>query len=64
MANRMLAAILFSDIKGFSSAMHADEVGTLEMLRLHNDVMERHIAAHGAPPTFGCDPSFPRGVKA
>jgi class 3 adenylate cyclase len=43
---RKLAAIMFSDMKGFSSQMDADEIGTMEILRKHNAVMEMAVDAH------------------
>ena len=44
---RRLAAIFFSDMKGFSSQMDADEEGTLDRLDRHNAVMRSQIEAHG-----------------
>jgi class 3 adenylate cyclase/ABC-type transport system substrate-binding protein len=46
MRERRLAAIFFSDMKGFSAQMDADEEGTLQRLDLHNDLMRQNIANH------------------
>ncbi|MBI3757665.1 MAG: tetratricopeptide repeat protein [Deltaproteobacteria bacterium] len=43
---RKLAAIMFTDIVGFSRQMGADETRTLRLLAVHNQAMERAIAAH------------------
>ncbi|MBI3247526.1 MAG: adenylate/guanylate cyclase domain-containing protein [Deltaproteobacteria bacterium] len=43
---RRLAAIMFTDIKGFSRQMGADEAGTLRRLDLHNRLIEPLVAAH------------------
>jgi len=43
---RKLAAIMFTDIVGFSRQMGADETRTLRLLAVHNQVMEQAIAAH------------------
>jgi len=44
---RRLAAILAADIAGFSRLMHADEVGTLAMLKGHRkELIDPMIAAH------------------
>ncbi len=43
---RRLAAVFFSDVKGFSSQMDADEEGTMDRLHRHNEVMRGHIDAH------------------
>ena len=44
---RRLAAIVAADMVGFSSQMQADEVGTLEKLKLvHAELIEPEIAAH------------------
>ena len=32
-----LAAIMYTDIAGFSRMMERDEAGTLELLKYHND---------------------------
>ena len=45
-SKRRLAAILFTDIKGFSLAMDSDELGTLALLEKHNRIMEKHISAY------------------
>ena len=43
---RKLAAIMFSDMQGFSMQMDADEMGTMKILRKHNRVMDTAIANH------------------
>ena len=45
-ANRRLAAIMFTDIVGFSRQMGADETHTLRLLAVHNQVIEQAVAAH------------------
>jgi class 3 adenylate cyclase len=42
-----LAAIVFTDINGFSRMMEKDEAGTLEMLHAHNELVRGVVAAHG-----------------
>src|SRR5579883_2858572 len=44
---RRLAAIMFSDIVGYSKMMGDDEQGTLELLREHNAIQLPIIEAHG-----------------
>jgi adenylate cyclase len=44
---RRLAAILAADVAGYSRLMSQDEVGTLQALTAHRDVMDRLIADHG-----------------
>jgi adenylate cyclase len=45
--NRKLAAILATDVVGYSRLMAADEAGTLAALREHREqVIEPQIAAH------------------
>jgi adenylate cyclase len=43
---RKLAAIMFTDIVGFSRQMGADEARMLSVLAVHNQVMEQAVAAH------------------
>jgi len=43
---RYLAAIMFTDIAGFSRQMGADEARTLRLLTMHNRVVEQAVAAH------------------
>ncbi|MBI3300655.1 MAG: tetratricopeptide repeat protein [Deltaproteobacteria bacterium] len=43
---RRLAAIMFTDIAGFSRQMGANEASTLRLLAVHNQVVEQAIAAH------------------
>src|SRR3989442_3677573 len=44
--NRRLAAIMFTDIVGFSRQMGADEARTLRLLAVHNDVIHQAVAVH------------------
>jgi len=47
---RRLAAILAADIVGYSRLMHADEVGTLAVLKAHRrQLIDPTIAAHSGP---------------
>jgi adenylate cyclase len=43
---RRLAAIMFTDIVGFSRQMGVDEPRMLRLLDLHNEVIRRAVAAH------------------
>ena len=38
-----LAAIMFTDIQGFSKKMEKDEKGTLELVHFHNDLLSRLV---------------------
>ena len=40
---RKLAAIMFTDIVGFSRQMGADETRTLRLLDLHNQILQRAV---------------------
>jgi adenylate cyclase len=44
--NRRLAAIMFTDIVGFSRHMGVDEARTLRLLDVHNHLMQQTVAAH------------------
>src|SRR5262249_49722837 len=44
--NRRLAAIMFTDIVGFSHQMSADEARTMRLLALHNQVIRHAVSAH------------------
>src|SRR5215510_136386 len=44
--NRRLAAIMFTDIVGFSRQMGADEARTMRLLALHNQVIRQVVTAH------------------
>jgi class 3 adenylate cyclase len=44
--NRRLAAIMFTDIVGFSRQMGADEARTLRILAIHNQVIELSLEVH------------------
>src|SRR5215813_6850911 len=43
---RKLAAIMFTDIVGFSRQMGANETRTLRLLEVHNHIIEQAVAAH------------------
>src|SRR5271155_2250421 len=44
---RRLAAVLATDIVGYSRLMHTDEVGTLEMLKAHRrELLDPMVTAH------------------
>jgi class 3 adenylate cyclase len=43
---RRLAAIMCTDIVGFSRHMGADESRTLRLLALHNQIMQQAVSAH------------------
>src|SRR6266849_5699161 len=44
--NRRLAAIMFTDIVGFSHQMGSNEVRTLRLLDTHNQIIQHAVAAH------------------
>jgi adenylate cyclase len=44
--SRRLAAIMFTDIVGFSRQMGADEARMLRLLDVHNQVIQQAVAAH------------------
>jgi TolB-like protein/class 3 adenylate cyclase/cytochrome c-type biogenesis protein CcmH/NrfG len=43
---RKLVAIMFTDMVGFSRQMGADEAHTLQLLAVHNQLIEQAVAAH------------------
>ena len=43
---RRLAAIMFTDIVGFSRQMGSDEARTLRLLDIHNQTIQQAVAAH------------------
>ena len=43
---RRLAAIMFTDIVGFSRQMGSNEAHTLRLLAVHNQVIQQAVAAH------------------
>src|SRR5437867_11971932 len=43
---RRLAAIMFTDIVGFSRQMGSDEARTLRLLEVHNQVIQQAVAEH------------------
>jgi class 3 adenylate cyclase len=43
---RKLAAIMFTDIVGFSRQMGADEARTLRLLEVHNQLIQPAVAEH------------------
>jgi hypothetical protein len=65
---RRLAAILAADIVGYSRLMHADEVGTLAVLKAHlRQLIDPTIAAHSGPRCASQQnraPDFRSGSKA
>jgi adenylate cyclase len=44
--NRRLAAIMFTDIVGFSRQMGTDEARTMRLLAVHNQVIQQAVTAH------------------
>src|SRR5215510_14985554 len=44
--NRRLAAIMFTDIVGFSRQMGANEARTLRLLAAHNQIIQQAATAH------------------
>ncbi|HEY5039921.1 MAG TPA: adenylate/guanylate cyclase domain-containing protein, partial [bacterium] len=44
---RKLAAVMFTDIVGYSRMMHQDEAGTLKFLALHNAILQEQVKASG-----------------
>jgi hypothetical protein len=44
--NRRLAAIMFTDIVGFSRQMGSNEARTLRLLDLHNQLIQRAVGEH------------------
>src|SRR5512134_1682697 len=44
--SRRLAAIMFTDMVGFSRQMGADESRMLRLLDLHNQLIQQAVAAH------------------
>ncbi len=44
--NRRLAAIMFTDIVGFSRQMGVDEARMLRLLDVHNRIIQQAVAAH------------------
>src|SRR5437867_5581070 len=47
--NRRLAAIMFTDIVGFSRQMGTDEARTLRLLGTHNQIIQHAVAEHHGP---------------
>jgi adenylate cyclase len=45
-ATRRLAAIMFTDIVGFSRQMGTDEARMLRLFEVHNQLIQRAVAAH------------------
>ncbi|MBI3194844.1 MAG: adenylate/guanylate cyclase domain-containing protein, partial [Ignavibacteriae bacterium] len=46
-AHRKLVVIMFTDIKGFSKMMEANETKTLQLLEAHNSIMSDCVQRHG-----------------
>jgi class 3 adenylate cyclase len=44
--HRRLAAIMFTDIVGFSRQMGADEARTMRLLDVHNQLIQQAVTAH------------------
>src|SRR2546428_7187059 len=44
--NRRLAAIMFTDIAGFSRQMGSNEARTLRLLETHNQIIQKSVAEH------------------
>ncbi|NOG98408.1 MAG: response regulator [Ignavibacteriae bacterium] len=44
---RKLTAIMFTDIKGYSKAMHQDESAAIKMLAKHNEILNKIILSFG-----------------
>src|SRR6266571_8075869 len=44
--NRRLAAIMFTDIVGFSRQMGSNEVRTLQLLDTHNQLIRKSVTEH------------------
>jgi DNA-binding response OmpR family regulator len=44
---RKLSAIMFTDIKGYSKAMHQDESAAIKMLARHNEILKKTILSFG-----------------
>ena len=47
-SDRKLAAIMFTDIVGFSHQMGSNEARTLRLLDFHNQIIQRAVAARKA----------------
>ena len=43
---RRLAAIMFTDMVGFSRQMDADEARMLRLLEVHNQIIQQAVAEH------------------
>ena len=43
---RRLAAIMFTDIVGFSRQMGSDEARMLQLLAVHNQIVQQAVTAH------------------
>src|SRR5688572_3357055 len=46
-STRQLAAILFTDIVGYSQMMHADEKKAVALLKHYNTTLEKWVSQHG-----------------
>jgi adenylate cyclase len=45
-ATRQLAAIMFTDMEGYTALMHKNEQGAIERRRRHREVFEKAMADH------------------
>ena len=57
-SNRKLAAIMFTDIKGFSRKMGKDEKAAMEILKKHDAMMRVFVAKHGGKVIKSIGDSF------
>ena len=57
-SNRKLAAIMFTDIKGFSRKMGKDEKAAMEILKKHDAMMRVFVAKHAGKVIKSIGDSF------
>ena len=66
--DRRLAAILFTDIVGYTSMMQKDEFHALTIVRRHNSVVQENSKNHGGEVVNfygdGCLAIFPSACEA
>jgi class 3 adenylate cyclase len=58
--NRRLAAIMFTDIVGFSRQMGSNEARTLRLLEAHNQIIQRAAAEHYGTVKKSHESDYPR----